>query len=126
MSRIVTFDSQHGPIHFEVDDTGSSIDKSKTTDSGLVPKGGAQQRSKPAPIKSDTHFERAMSSLQAYAGSVQDIVQELANTPKEVTVEVGLKLVGEAGFFAIAKAGTEAEMRVKLSWRPGSKAHDDA
>lgn len=75
---------------------------------------------------SNTRFENAMSSLQAYAGSVQDIVNNLATTPKEVTVEVGLTLKGEAGFFAIAKAGTEAEMRVTLSWEPKPKPRDDS
>jgi phosphoglucomutase len=51
---------------------------------------------------------------------VQKVVAELDVMPKEVSVEVGLKFAFEAGagFFAIAKAGTEADMKVSLTWEP--------
>ena len=58
-----------------------------------------------------------MTTLKAYAASLEDLITGLDLTPKEVSVEIGLKLSGSAGFI-IAKAGAETEMKVALTWEP--------
>jgi len=103
MTSILTFESEHGPIHFEVDETTAA-----TVDSDLTAK-GSEPMSKTAEAqetKSDTRFEKAMASLTAYASSLQGLVEGLDVKPTKVEVEVGLKLRAEGNFFAIAKAGT--------------------
>lgn len=109
MPSILIFESEHGPIYFEVDETavatGGSDPMSKTMQANET--------------KSDTRFEKAMASLTAYASSLQGLVEGLDVKPTKVEVEVGLKLRAEGNFFAIAKAGTDAETRVKLTWEPG-------
>lgn len=117
MTRIVSMPSDHGPILIEVelsDNIGAGV---AMAENGLVPKG--PEAAEEAVVELDTRFDKAMASLKAYVGSLQDVLGGLDVTPKEVTVEVGLTLKGEAGFFAIAKAGTEAAMKVTLTWEPG-------
>lgn len=62
-------------------------------------------------------FEEAMTTLRAYAGALGDMIGSLDLTPSEVSVEIGLKMTGSAGF-VIAKAGAETEMKVSLKWEP--------
>ncbi len=114
MTGFITLQSDHGPIYFEVDD--HTADTYRDASGGLTPKGAIPRSDdNDVPIG---RFDRAMSTLKAYAGSIQDIVNDLDVRPKEVTVEVGLTFKGEAGVFAIAKAGTEAEMKIALKWAP--------
>ena len=121
MTKVVTFATEFGPIHFEVDELPPAEDSSPDVSGELVAKGpfglsGAAGAFKE--VISETRFENAIGSLKAYAQGIQEIVQGMNARPKEVTVEVGLTLKGEAGFFAIAKAGSEAQMKVKMSWEP--------
>ena len=121
MTSILTLQSDYGPIHIEVEDS-IARKAAAQNGSGLVSKGVLPMSAdgEDAVVKSDTRFDKAMDSLKAYAGTVQQVVAGLDVMPKEVTVEVGLKFAFEAGtgFFAIAKAGTEADMRVSLTWEP--------
>lgn len=111
MSDILTFESEHGLIHFEVEE----MPQSTLTAKGSKPMSKSKTENT---ATSDTRFEKAMSSLSAYASALQDIIDGLDVTPQKVEVEVGLKLRAEGNLFAIAKAGTDAETRVKLTWEP--------
>ena len=44
-------------------------------------------------------------------------LKELSNTPNQVEMSLGLTAMGEVGDFAVAKAGTEANYTVKLTWK---------
>ncbi len=65
-------------------------------------------------------FEEAIATLRGYAGALGDMIGDLDLRPAEVSVEIGLKMTGSAGF-VIAKAGAETEMTVSLKWQPKSK-----
>ena len=128
MSSTITFKSDHGDVVFDVDDSvAKEFAQSQNTASDDEASGvtikGVQPMSEESGIehKNDARFDKAMFSLKAYAGSLQDIVGDLDVRPREVSVEVGLKLKAQAGFFAIATAGTEADMKVKLTWEPKAK-----
>ena len=70
-------------------------------------------------VDAATGSGQAMSPLRAYAANLQDVINSLDLTPKEVSVEIRLKIAGEAGCI-LAKAGTAAEMKVALTWEPGA------
>lgn len=117
MNDIITFDSDFGPISFEADTTGMTTGTGGDRAKGVQPMSTGGDEA----VKSDTRFDKALDTLRAYAGTIQQVVGNLDVTPREVTVEVGLKLKGEAGF-VIAKAGAEAEMKIALKWEPRPRA----
>lgn len=116
MSEIFEFDSKHGKIRFEVDGDD------RIRSDGMIPKSGLRMSAdEQTVVKSHVPFERALSSLEAYVASVQDVISAIETAPKEVSMEVGLKLRARASFFSIATAGTEADIKLKLVWEPQTK-----
>jgi hypothetical protein len=77
--------------------------------------------------KSARALESAMGAVQAMAQRVAEAVRgiKLSERPDKVAVEFGLKLDAEAGAY-IAKAGTEAGFKVKLTWEREDEARTDA
>jgi hypothetical protein len=59
-------------------------------------------------------FEYAFAGVKKSAQALRQQLEEMR--ADEVEVSFGLKAVGEAGNFAIAKAGVEANYMVKLKW----------
>ena len=111
MTGILVFKSAHGDIAVEVDE---EVARAAGASKGSVPltKDGGDVLA-----RSPVDFADALKTLKAYAGTVEDLIKGLNFVPREVSVQVGLKLKGEAGFI-IAKAGTEAEMQISLKWQP--------
>ena len=122
MTGILQYDTPHGTISIEVDDVTAAAEQGRAlaaTD-GLEIKGGHKpKRTEAGDIvaKASRTFDQAMESLRAYAGTLGDLIEGLDLTPDEVTIDVGLKMSGSAGFI-IAKAGAETEMAVSLTWKP--------
>ncbi|NVO22624.1 CU044_2847 family protein [Donghicola mangrovi] len=121
MTKILTLQSDFGPIDIEVDEETARQAVSDLPQ-GTIRKGVT-------PMSTDTDgtdakvtakFDSAMTSLSNYAKTVQQMVAKLDVTPEKVTIDVGLKFACEAGvgFFAIAKAETTADMKVSLTWEP--------
>lgn len=122
MTGILQFQSKHGVISVEVDPQQAEAAGGERAGSGLVAKGGSGAVAGAEIVaKASESFDEAMSTLKAYAASVEDLVMDLDLTPKEVSVEIGLKMSGSAGFI-IAKADAEAEMKVALTWELSPKA----
>lgn len=119
MTGIVVFESRHGQIAVEVDDSVARAAAGRADAGGFTPK-GAMPVATEVLAKAPKTFGDAMESLKAYAGALEDVVLSLDLTPSEVAVEIGLKLTGSAGF-VIAKAGAESEMKVSLKWEPKSE-----
>ena len=117
MTRFITFESDFGPVSIEFAEAGR--DRSKGVSPMSAPSDASSDEAA-SEIKPDRRFDEALGTLKAYAGTVQQVIGGLDVTPKEVSVEIGLKLVGEAGFI-IAKAGTEAEMTIALKWEPQAR-----
>ena len=118
MTGILVFQSRHGEIAVEVDESVARAAGGTAVESRFTPKGGPPVAAEVL-AKAPKTFAEAMESLKAYAGALEDVVMSLDLTPSEVAVEIGLKLTGSAGF-VIAKAGAESEMKVSLKWQPKS------
>jgi hypothetical protein len=117
VTGILVFKSAHGDIAVEVDEeVARAAGGQASVSKGAVP---LSKRGGEVLARSPVDFAEAMQTLKAYAATVEDLIKGLDLRPKEVSVQVGLKLKGEAGFI-IAKAGTEAEMQVSLKWQPGT------
>ena len=60
-------------------------------------------------------FEDALSAVKSTASSLNSVIDHVG--PNEVTVDFNIKAKGEAGFFAICKATTEADFKISLKWK---------
>ncbi len=123
MTEILTFETKHGTITVEMDENvaaaaGGGVDLSEYQAKGP---GSSLSRTGEIVAGAPNSFDDAMSSLRAYAASLEDLIQSLHMTPKAVSAEIGLKFSGTAGFI-IAKAGMETETKVALTWEPGGKS----
>lgn len=118
MTGILVFESRHGQIAVEVDESVARAAGGTADPSGFSPK-SRQSVGADVLAKAPKTFSDAMESLKAYAGALEDVIMGLDLAPSEVAVEIGLKLTGSAGFI-IAKAGAESEMKVSLKWEPRS------
>lgn len=116
MTGILTFQTEHGEIAVEVDE-GVALAAGGT---GPVRKGGGGSSGVEILARSPRSFDEAMVTLKAYAASLDDLIRGLHLTPKEVAVQIGLRMSGSAGFI-IAKAGAETDMKISLKWEPQSK-----
>ncbi len=65
--------------------------------------------------KSAYALNYAMNTIRTMADRITETIDKVAEKPAKVTVEFGLKLDAEAGAF-IARAGTEANFLVSLTW----------
>ncbi len=124
MTGILTFETKHGTIAVEVDETVARAVGGVAETPAYTRKGSQTMTAKgvgDVVAKAPKSFDEAMATLKAYAGSLEDLIMGLDLTPKEVSVEIGLKMSGSAGFI-IAKAGAETEMKVSLTWEPKGRA----
>jgi hypothetical protein len=119
MTGILTFDTPHGRVAVEVDDaTALAAADGAEGDGGWVAKGPARRIAGGTLIAhASTSLDEAMTTVRAYAASIDEMMRGLAVAPDEVSVELGLRLAGSAGF-VIAKAGAESQVRIALTWKP--------
>ncbi len=124
MTGILQFTTRSGgTVLVEVDEAVASAVAGGETGVSLSPKGAAPMSSKGlrhVVAKVPKTLEDAMDTLRHYAEAVQGVIGDLQVTPKEVSVQFGLKLSGGADFL-IASAKGEADMRVTLKWEPAGK-----
>jgi sulfur carrier protein ThiS len=131
MTGVMKFESKHGPIYVEVEEGVARAARngagSRRPTDGWTAEGSQPMTAKgeDLTVEASTRLEEAMSTLKNYAATLQDLIADLDVRPREVSVEVGLKLVGETGFI-IAKAGAETEMKVALTWEPAPRNPDGA
>ncbi len=126
MTGILTFETKHGTIAVEVDEGVAEAAGGEAVTPAFTSKGSQTMAAMgvgDVVAKAPKSFDEAMATLKAYAGSLEDLIMGLDLTPKEVSVEIGLKLSGSAGFI-IAKAGAETEMKVALTWEPKGGARE--
>jgi hypothetical protein len=124
MTGILQFRTARGEIiSIEVDESLARAAGGVPATDPLIAKGSATITAKGAGdviAMAPKSFGEAMSTLKAYAAGLEDLIMGLDLTPREVSVEIGLKMTGSAGFI-IAKAGAETEMKVSLTWEPRPK-----
>jgi hypothetical protein len=66
--------------------------------------------------KSKEALDKAMDTIQGMAKRTIAAAKQLSDPPDAIEVEFGIKLDAEAGAM-VAKAGTEASIIVKMTWR---------
>ena len=87
---------------------------------GVVTRGGPVAASLE---RAESTFEAALGTIEVVAQGVLAKLARLAQAPSEVHVEFGLELTARAGAI-LAAAGTTAQLKVGLTWRPGDQAGD--
>lgn len=87
-----------------------------------VVKAGLGQTIQKGLVRAKTNFDKAMEGVvKKNAQALMSAVQSLPTPPSEVELTFGIKATGEAGNFAIAKAGGEANYSIKMVWKSQSK-----
>ena len=123
MTGIMIFETKHGNVAIEIEESDARKQRlAETQNVGRVPKAALAVADKDGGssdviVKAPISFGDAMSTLKSYAANLEDLVADMPFAPHEVSVEIGLKLAGSAGFI-IAKAGAETEMKVSMTWKP--------
>jgi hypothetical protein len=69
--------------------------------------------------QADRTFDKALQTVRDVARGVLGQLDGLAVMPEEVTVEFGIELTASTGAILVA-AGATAQLKVGLTWRPGS------
>jgi hypothetical protein len=67
-------------------------------------------------------FEEALGPVKAAASGLKKVIDQV--NPDEASVEFMVKASGEAGFFNICKAATEAEFKITLTWKSDKKENE--
>ena len=110
-------------IQFTTEDGGTILVETaekETVQPGVV-KAGLKQEAEKAVAKAQATFEQGLEIVRHNATAFIKKVRGLSDPPDEVEMTFGLKATGEAGNFAVAKAGAEANYTVKLTWKREKK-----
>lgn len=67
--------------------------------------------------KAQVSFEDALRAVAPTIATFSRLVDGLSPRPAEMELTLGLKVAGELGIMAIAKASGEANYTLKLTWR---------
>jgi hypothetical protein len=113
MARYIQFATQDGvAILVEVDE------EEVTPPQGVAKAGLLPKRPSQAVASAAATFEEAVrSAVRRNVLAVSEAVGNLSKPPSEVELVFGLKATGEIGNIALAKAGGEANLSVKLTWK---------
>ena len=93
---------------------------------GTMPKTGTEgpikvsagDKKSGAVAKAQITFEEALESVKPSILGFVGLIDGLAKKPDNVELSFGLKVAGEVGLFAVAKASGEANYTLKLTWKP--------
>jgi hypothetical protein len=125
LAKFIQFRTEdHQTLLIEMDDaplvggTGDSPSEESTGVKKVALDGGAQSTI----VKADATFEQALNVVQRNASAFIKQITDMINRPSEVEMKFGLKITGELGLFAVAKAGAEANYEIKLVWKEKSEA----
>lgn len=77
-------------------------------------------RAEVTPGKAAKKFEDALVTVKSVAERIIQQLDSLRRAPDQAEVEFGLNLKADVGAF-VAKAGTEAHFKVKLTWTTAKK-----
>jgi septation ring formation regulator EzrA len=106
MTTLVEYQlSEGGTLFVETDENQQTATKASSVDGSLV-------------VQAGQSFEQALASVKQAIATFRNELSQLETD--EVEVSFGLKAVGELGFFAVAKTGTEVNFNVVLRWNRDS------
>jgi hypothetical protein len=109
MTRVLTFQTEAGNrinVAVENDDRGVVQSQAFATGEGYVAKGGL----------SDLRFSDMFDDLRVYTDALARKLDEIAVKPTEIEVSIGVTIKTEGGLVFL-KAGGEADMNIKLTWK---------
>jgi hypothetical protein len=96
-----------GDLYIEVDDG---------TTTGTTMRGMAEQSTRGVIENAQKSFEKTLQPLKDISNSIISCVKDIANSPQEVEVELGLKFTASAGII-LTSLDSEAHLRVLLKWK---------
>jgi hypothetical protein len=113
-------------IRFAAPDGGTVLVEVEEAEAGPAPggvvKAGLKERAQGAVAEAQDALQEALQRVVRFnAQAIVDAVDGLPDRPDEVELSFALKATGEAGNFAVAKAGGEANYAVKLAWKRGER-----
>jgi hypothetical protein len=126
MPKVTVFETPHGKVLIETLGGSSPHGEARSQGGGRLSKEDMQisqtldadeAEKSITLVRAPKSFDQAMSSVRAYVSNLDDFIKDLDVLPETVSVDLGLKLIGSAGF-VIAKAGAETELRISLTWKP--------
>jgi hypothetical protein len=125
MTRYIQYSTADGgAVLVEVEAAESMEETTSTEDlvkAGVIDE--MEKKTKEVIDRAKDTFEDGLEVVRRNADAFIRKLSGLADPPDEVEVAFGLKATGEAGNFAVAKVGMEANYTVKLVWkREGEKA----
>jgi hypothetical protein len=64
-------------------------------------------------------FDKALQPLKEISNSIVNCIKDIANSPEEVEVELGLKFTAKAGII-LTSFDSEANLKIVLRWKKNS------
>lgn len=104
---------QYEIVEFKLQDNSTILVEGISSSSGT--EGELLGMSCGVPKKAVKTFEETIDSIKSVAETAISSIKKIANPPKEVTLELGIKLSGETGAI-IAKASVEGNIKVTFKW----------
>ena len=112
-SYVKLTDPELGDIYFEVDDSAS-----KMRDGGMI-QAGADDDGMPH------KFEEVLEKIQKISNRIIQNIRSIEMSPDEIECKFGVKFLAETGVI-IAKASTEANIEITLTWKNEPKPKEEA
>lgn len=101
--EILSFEDADGTISVELIDPAQ---KSTTY------RGGAGS---PNITKATKSFDKALDSVRAIANKAKNTFKDIADSPDEISLEMGIKITAEAGA-VLAAVGGEVHFKIEIKW----------
>lgn len=113
MTKYIQFgDEENGAVLVEVDE-----EEVPSTDEGLVKVGLRKGLGNAVVVANKTFYTAIKKAIHYNVQGFMDAVHSLPEPPNEVEINFGLKITGQVGNVAVAKASGETNYTVKLSWK---------
>jgi hypothetical protein len=108
-------------VKYQTDEGGTVLievaEEEPKVESGVTRAGRPGERVRDTVVDAQAKLGEAMETVRLNAQTMIDKVKQLSDRPDEVEVTFGLKVMGELGNLAVAKAGAEANYTVTLTWK---------
>lgn len=112
MKKILQYEAEDGtPLLIEVNDTVTEATRG-TDERGII------QSAKES-------FDKALKPLKDVSNSIVNCIKDIAHSPEEVEVELGLKFTAKAGII-LTSLDSEAHLRVVFTWKNEKSNNNNA
>jgi hypothetical protein len=112
--EIIPFTTEDGYVFYVETTPLSQAERQKVTRGKVKDK--IQESWESIKEKAPVVFEKSLAPLKGVVGVVMRQLQEIKESPDEVTLEMGIKLSAEAGV-VLTQAGGEAHFKLTIKWK---------